>query len=77
MTEIEPTVAVTIARALSRHGVKFIFGQSLPSAVILAAEEIGIRQIAYRQENMGGAMADGFARASGQVAVVTAQNGPA
>ncbi|MBO9195165.1 acetolactate synthase catalytic subunit [Rhizobium sp. 16-449-1b] len=71
------TVAHRVAQALRRHGVEFIFGQSLPSAVILAAEELGIRQISYRQENMGGAMADGYARASGRVAVVTAQNGPA
>ncbi|CCM80264.1 acetolactate synthase catalytic subunit [Rhizobium mesoamericanum] len=71
------TVAEVIANALVRHGIKFVFGQSLPSALILACEAIGIRQIAYRQENMGGAMADGFARVSGQVSVVTAQNGPA
>ncbi|MCK1328958.1 acetolactate synthase catalytic subunit [Bradyrhizobium sp. CW9] len=73
----EETVAQRIARALQRHGVKVIFGQSLPSAVILACEAIGIRQLAYRQENMGGAMADGFARISGRIAVVAAQNGPA
>ncbi|ACP22515.1 AtrC acetolactate syntase (plasmid) [Sinorhizobium fredii NGR234] len=71
------TVAQRIAKILRRHSVEFIFGQSLPSAVILAAEAIGIRQIAYRQENMGGAMADGYARLSGKVGVVTAQNGPA
>lgn len=71
------TVAQTIAQALKRHGVEIVFGQSLPSAVILACEAIGIRQIAYRQENMGGAMADGFARISGRIPVVTAQNGPA
>ena len=71
------TVAERIALALKRHGVEIIFGQSLPSAVILAAEAIGIRQVAYRQENMGGAMADGFARISGRIAVVAAQNGPA
>lgn len=71
------TVAEIIAAALRRHGVEIIFGQSLPSAVILAAEAIGIRQVAYRQENMGGAMADGYARVSGKIAVVAAQNGPA
>ncbi|MER9364231.1 acetolactate synthase catalytic subunit [Mesorhizobium sp. M0500] len=71
------TVAEAIARALKRHGIEVIFGQSLPSAVILACEAIGIRQLAYRQENMGGAMADGFARVSGRIAVVAAQNGPA
>ncbi|WP_105441272.1 acetolactate synthase catalytic subunit [Neorhizobium sp. T25_13] len=75
-TEFE-TVAQRVALALRRHGVDVIFGQSLPSAVILAAEAIGIRQISYRQENMGGAMADGYARMSGRVAVVAAQNGPA
>jgi acetolactate synthase-1/2/3 large subunit len=71
------TVAERIAFALRRHGVDIIFAQSLPSAVILAAEAIGIRQVAYRQENMGGAMADGYARVSGRIAVVAAQNGPA
>jgi acetolactate synthase I/II/III large subunit len=75
MTDL--TVAQCVAQALRRHGVEVIFGQSLPSAVILACEAIGIRQLAYRQENMGGAMADGFARASGRIAVVAAQNGPA
>ncbi|WP_047146692.1 acetolactate synthase catalytic subunit [Aquamicrobium sp. LC103] len=76
---IEPTqtVAARIARALQRHDVTHIFAQSLPSAIILAAEDLGIRQIAYRQENMGGAMADGYARRSGKIGVVAAQNGPA
>jgi acetolactate synthase I/II/III large subunit len=63
------TVAEGIAFALRRHGVDIILAQSLPSAVILAAEAIGIRQVAYRQENMGGAMADGYARVSGKIAV--------
>ncbi|MGN8024332.1 acetolactate synthase catalytic subunit [Phyllobacterium sp. 22229] len=71
------SVAQCIALALRRHGVSHVFAQSLPSAVILAAEALGIRQIAYRQENMGGAMADGYARCSGRIGVVAAQNGPA
>ena len=33
----EITVAERIAHALRRHDVEVIFGQSLPSAVILAA----------------------------------------
>jgi acetolactate synthase-1/2/3 large subunit len=74
---LAPTVAQRVADCLVRHGVEVIFAQSLPSAVILAAEALGIRQIAYRQENMGGAMADGYARRSGKVSVVAAQNGPA
>ncbi len=65
------------AVALRRHGVEIIFAQSLPSALVLACEARGIRQIAYRQENMGGAMADGYARRSGRIPVVCAQNGPA
>lgn len=77
MASRSQTVAQAIAAALQRHGVEIIFGQSLPSAVVLACEAIGIRQLAYRQENMGGAMADGYARKSGRIAVVCAQNGPA
>lgn len=76
-TSISQSVADCIAEALMRHGVDTIFAQSLPSALILAAEARGIRQIAYRQENMGGAMADGYARTSSRVGVVAAQNGPA
>ena len=71
------TVSHVVAAALKRHGVTEIFGQSLPSLVHLACEELGIRQVAYRQENTGGYMADAYARTTGKVAVVTAQNGPA
>jgi thiamine pyrophosphate-dependent acetolactate synthase large subunit-like protein len=70
-------VALRLAEAFARHGVTVTFGQSLPSAFHLAAPHVGIRQAAYRQENAGGAMADGYARISGRVSVVTAQNGPA
>lgn len=71
------TVAHRIAAGLHRHGVTCLFGQSLPSLVHLASKEFGIRQIAYRQENTGGYMADAYARLSGKVGIVTAQNGPA
>jgi len=70
-------VAFRLAESFARHGVTVTFGQSLPSAFHLAAPHVGIRQAAYRQENAGGAMADGYARISGRVGVVTAQNGPA
>jgi acetolactate synthase-1/2/3 large subunit len=73
----EQTVAQAIASALARHGVDVLFSQSLPSAVLLAAEDLGLRQYTYRTENAGAAMADGYARLSGRAAVVTAQNGPA
>ncbi len=65
------------ANALRRHGVEFLFGQSNPPSLTLAANDIGIQQIGYRQENAGTYMADAYARVTGRVAVVTAQNGPA
>jgi acetolactate synthase I/II/III large subunit len=70
-------VAEALARALRRHGMTEAFGQSLPSAFFLAAAGQGIRQISYRTENAGGAMADGYARVSNRVTIVGAQNGPA
>jgi acetolactate synthase-1/2/3 large subunit len=71
------TVALRLAEAFARHGVTLTFGQSLPSAFHLAAPHAGIDQKVYRQENAGGAMADGYARIARKVGVVTAQNGPA
>jgi acetolactate synthase-1/2/3 large subunit len=71
------SVALRLAEAFARHGVTLTFGQSLPSAFHLAAPQAGIEQKPYRQENAGGAMADGYARISRKVGVVTAQNGPA
>lgn len=72
-----PTVAQLIAAALARHGVKTMFSQCLPSALLLAAEDLGIEHFVYRTENAGAVMADAFARVSGRVGVVSAQNGPA
>ena len=77
VSESSTTVADRIVSALKRHAITCFFGQSLPSALVLACEAAGIRQIAYRQENSGGAMADGFARISGRIGMVVAQNGPA
>lgn len=71
------TVAEAIASALVRHGVAFIFGQSNPTALMLAVEDAGIRQLLYRTENAAGAMADAYARISNRIGVVAAQNGPA
>ncbi len=71
------TVAEVVVDSLLRHGVNVIFSQSLPSAVLLAAEERNITQFMYRTENAGTVMADGYARTSGKVGVVSAQNGPA
>lgn len=74
---VTKSVSDAIAAALVRHEVKVTFGQSLPSAVQLALSDVGIRQYAYRTENAGSYMADGYARISRKVGVVTAQNGPA
>ncbi|GAB2532879.1 acetolactate synthase catalytic subunit [Nocardia heshunensis] len=71
------TVATAIAESLRARGISEFFGQSLPSLLVLAAEDLGIRQIVYRTENAGGAMADGFARVARRCSVVVAQNGPA
>lgn len=71
------TVGHIVAKTLQKHGITQFFGQSLPSMFVLAAEELGIRQIAYRTENAGGYMADAYARMSNTPAVITAQNGPA
>ena len=70
------TVAEALAEGMCRHGIREIFGQSVPSALLLAAERRGIRQISYRTENAGGAMADGYARVAHRPVVTTAQNGP-
>ncbi len=71
------TVAHAIARSLKRHGVEVIFGQAIPAALFLVTPHYGIRQIGYRTENAGSYMADAYARVSGKVSIVTAQNGPA
>ncbi len=60
-TAVNITGAHVLAGALQRHGVREIFGQSIPSALFLAAPDYGIRQIGYRTENAGAAMADAFA----------------
>ncbi|WP_173934698.1 acetolactate synthase catalytic subunit [Chelativorans sp. Marseille-P2723] len=72
-----PSGARMLAQAFARHGVRFTFGQSIPSLFHLVAPDHGMEQIVYRTENAGGAMADGYSRASNRIALVTAQNGPA
>lgn len=71
------TGAHVVAQALKRHRVEVVFGQSIPSALFMTLPHYGIRQIGYRTENAGAAMADAYARVSRKVAVVAAQNGPA
>ena len=61
------TVAEALALGLKRHGITDIFGQSLPSAMFLATQQLGIRQITYRTENAGGAMAGANAAGIGRV----------
>jgi acetolactate synthase-1/2/3 large subunit len=71
------TVAKRLAELLKIYGVTEMFSQSLPSALVLASEDAGIRQITYRTENAAGTMADAYSRISGKLGVVCAQNGPA
>ena len=75
MTQV--TVADRVVALLADYGVSVMFSQSLPTMLVLAGQDAGIRQVVYRTENAAGAMADGFARISGRVGVVCAQNGPA
>lgn len=69
--------AERLAKLMLDCGVRTVFGQSIPAALLHETRKIGIRQVAYRAENAGGAMADGHARCSGELGVVMAQNGPA
>lgn len=71
------TVAEAIASALVRHGIESVFAQSNPTALMLAVEKAGIRQLLYRTENAAGAMADAYSRVTNRIGVVAAQNGPA
>lgn len=73
----EATNAERFAMALKRNGVKYIFGQSNPQTIMLACQDLGIKQIGFRQENAGSYMAQAYAMCSGTVPVVAAQNGPA
>lgn len=73
----QTNVSMALAKTLKAAGVTQVFGQCCPIAFFLACESEGITQIGYRTENAGTIMADGFARASGRVAVIAAQNGPA
>jgi acetolactate synthase-1/2/3 large subunit len=66
-----------LAAGLARHGVKVTFSQCFPVRTQHVAPKYGIRQIGFRTENAGGAMADGYARVSRRIAVLAAQSGPA
>lgn len=66
-----------LAVGLVRHGVELTFSQCFPVRTQHVAPKYGIRQIGFRTENAGGAMADGYARVARRVAVLAAQSGPA
>ena len=69
-------VAEALAAGLKRHGIELIFSQCFPMRTQHVLPSYGIRQIGFRTENAGGAMADGYARISHRIAVVAAQGGP-
>lgn len=66
-----------LAAGLQRHGVTLTFSQCFPVRTQHVAPQYGLRQIGFRTENAGGAMADGYARISGRIAVLAGQSGPA
>jgi len=66
-----------LATALARHGITLTFSQCFPVRTQHVAPDYGIRQIGFRTENAGGAMADGYARISNHIAVLAGQSGPA
>jgi acetolactate synthase-1/2/3 large subunit len=70
------TVAQKLVAALQRHGVDVLIGQSIPTALYLSGADIGIRQVLVRAEKTGAMIADGYARVSGKVPVVTSLGGP-
>jgi acetolactate synthase I/II/III large subunit len=65
--------------ALRREGVEYVFG--LPGTTIMhlidaMAERNDLRYISVRHEQVAAFMADGYARASGQIGVCLASRGP-
>lgn len=66
-----------LAVALARHGVTLTFSQCFPVRTQHVAPKYNLRQIGFRTENAGGAMADGYARISNRIAVLAGQSGPA
>ena len=70
-------VAEALAAGLKRHGTEVIFSQCFPVRTQHVLPRYGIRQVGFRTENSGGAMADGYARVSRRIAVLAAQSGPA
>lgn len=71
------TVAESLAVACDDTGYATCSGRVCLRCSFLATPEQSIRQVVYRAENAGGAMADGYARVTGKVSVVAAQNGRA
>lgn len=73
------TGAQTTIEALSREGVRYVFG--LPGTTIMdlidaLGEHSDIRYIAVRHEQVAAFMADGYARGSGELGVCMASRGP-
>ena len=65
--------------ALRREGVRHIFG--LPGTTVMhlidaAGQQPGLRYISARHEQVAAFMADGYARASGEIGVCLASRGP-
>lgn len=75
----EIPVYKALAQLFAREGVDTVFvllGDANMHWAIALAEEHGVRLIHARHENSACAMADGFARASGRVGIVSTTCGP-
>jgi hypothetical protein len=70
-------VALCQVEAFGRHGMAATLDPSLLGAFRLAASSIRVKVATCRQENAGGAMADGCARSTRRVGVTTAPRGSA
>lgn len=76
---VKTSGAEALIQALGREGVRYIFG--LPGGAILPVYDKfvnrhGLRHILVRHEQVGAHMAEGYARASGEVGVCMATSGP-
>lgn len=76
---VESSGARIAIEALSREGVKYVFG--LPGTTIMhlidaLAQQDEIRYVTTRHEQVAAFMADGYARGSGELGVCMASRGP-
>jgi acetolactate synthase-1/2/3 large subunit len=70
------TIGDRVAETLRDAGVSLVFGIDDPQALYAGLRKHGVRPIIVHDERSGAFMADGYARASRQLAVCTGLGGP-